>query len=154
LVYGIFTGRKTNSCRGRQVGKEVGQKRLVIDNIFDETKSWPTDPLVFFMAGSPGAGKTEISKAFVDMISNQTNKHFYARIDPDEIRGYFKECGYDGSNAYLFQNPVSILVSDVMSHLCKTKASAVVDGTLANYEIARKNLRKVITSKGFALRQR
>jgi AAA+ superfamily predicted ATPase len=41
-------------------------------------------PVSIFMAGSPGAGKTETSKALIDEIGGTI-----LRIDPDELRGEF-----------------------------------------------------------------
>src|SRR3989344_6924175 len=54
------------------------------------------NPISLFMAGSPGAGKTEISKSFVKKF-----KDLPVRIDADDIRPLCP--GYIGSNAHLFQ---------------------------------------------------
>lgn len=52
-------------------------------------------PVSLFMAGSPGAGKTEISKRLIEKFSNKP-----VRIDADEIRELIP--GYTGANSYLF----------------------------------------------------
>ena len=43
------------------------------------------EPVSIFMAGSPGAGKTEASKALVREFRDPV------RIDPDELRSEFKQ---------------------------------------------------------------
>ena len=47
------------------------------------------------MAGSPGAGKTEYSKRFVDGVKKDTGASI-VRIDGDEIREILPQ--YNGSN--------------------------------------------------------
>ena len=64
------------------------------------------EPVSVFMAGSPGAGKTEASKALLETLENET--HRIVRVDPDDLRSEFEE--YTGSNSTLFQSAVSILV--------------------------------------------
>lgn len=44
------------------------------------------DPLTFFMAGSPGAGKTEYSKGFIEHLEKEEKGMKIVRIDADEIR--------------------------------------------------------------------
>ena len=67
---------------------------------------YPADqqPVSIFMCGSPGAGKTEASKAFIEVF-DETG---IIRLDPDELRVYFQE--YTGKNSYLFQKAVSFIV--------------------------------------------
>ena len=53
------------------------------------------------MAGSPGAGKTEVSKAFAALLEELPAQGFdglgkVLRIDPDDYRAYLP--GYTGSN--------------------------------------------------------
>lgn len=57
------------------------------------------DPVSVFMAGSPGAGKTEASIALVNLFADTP----ILRIDPDELRSEFQD--YVGGNAWLFQGP-------------------------------------------------
>lgn len=65
------------------------------------TDMYPPDlnPVSVFMAGSPGAGKTEASKALLNDIEGEDRKTVC--IDPDELRSLFPE--YSGDNAALFQ---------------------------------------------------
>lgn len=70
--------------------------------------TYPSDeyPVSVFMAGSPGAGKTEVSRAFIGMM--QVGGSNALRIDPDDFRDYFPE--YTGRNSSLFQRGVTTFV--------------------------------------------
>ena len=62
----------------------------------------------------------------------------FNRIDPDDLRSEFKL--YNGANSYLFQRAVSILVERIHDKVLQQKQSFILDGTLSNLEIARKNI--------------
>ncbi|MDT4847487.1 Zeta toxin [compost metagenome] len=94
------------------------------------------DPVSVFMAGSPGAGKTEASTALLNLFSDTS----ILRIDPDELRNEFK--AYKGGNAWLFQGAVSILVEKILDFALDNRQSFLLDGTLSNYEIAKKNIQR------------
>jgi UDP-N-acetylglucosamine kinase len=95
------------------------------------------NPVSVFMAGSPGAGKTEASTELIAKFGTPV-----IRIDPDELRS---ECpGYTGSNAYLFQPAVSVLVEKIHDMALEQRQSFLLDGTLANYERARANIDRSI----------
>ena len=67
----------------------------------DPVKFHPEErPISVFMAGSPGAGKTEFSKSLISIIEEARHCNV-VRIDADEVRGHLP--GYVGGNAYLFQ---------------------------------------------------
>lgn len=95
-------------------------------------------PVSVFMAGSPGAGKTEASTELLSMYDTETER--ILRIDPDELRGEFP--GYDGSNAWLFQRGVSVLVEKIHDLALSQKQSFLLDGTLSNYQVAEKNIER------------
>ena len=78
-------------------------KKRIAESLTDK-KVFPPDaePVSIFMAGSPGAGKTEASKALIEEIGGEP----IIRIDPDELREYFP--GYTGQNSSLFQAGASI----------------------------------------------
>ena len=86
------------------------------------------------MSGSPGAGKTESSKELVASISS--DKEAVLRLDPDDLREEFEE--YDGSNSYLFQSAVVILVERALDFIFRNGQSFLLDGTLASYSVAEK----------------
>lgn len=63
-------------------------------------------PVSVFMAGSPGAGKTEVSKSFIRLMEEGGSSAL--RIDPDDFREYFPD--YTGANSSLFQRGVTAMV--------------------------------------------
>jgi predicted ABC-type ATPase len=97
---------------------------------------YPADqlPVSIFMCGSPGAGKTEASKAFIEVF-DETG---IIRLDPDELRVYFQE--YTGKNSYLFQKAVSFIVERTLDRIFNNDQSFILDGTLSNFDIACKNI--------------
>lgn len=94
-------------------------------------------PVSLFMAGSPGAGKTETSKALIEEIGGAV-----LRIDPDDLREKFSE--YSGANAWLFQAATSVLVDRILDVALKQGQSYLLDGTLTHYEKARQNVERSI----------
>jgi len=99
---------------------------LLIDK-FASASVYKSDdfPVTVFMAGSPGAGKTEISVGLVEQFSSPA-----VRIDADEIRTLCE--GYTGMNAHLFQSAASIGVEMLYAHCLNQKLNVVVDGTFAH----------------------
>lgn len=70
-------------------------------------QKFPRDssPVAVFMAGSPGAGKTESSRHLIERFSG--DGHTVLRIDPDDLRTRLP--GYNGKNSSLFQYATSII---------------------------------------------
>lgn len=97
-----------------------------------------SEPVSVFMSGSPGAGKTESSKELVTSLTSEGGH--VLRLDPDDLRSEFED--YDGSNSYLFQKPVVILVERAMDYILKNGQSFLLDGTLASYNVAEKNIER------------
>lgn len=93
-------------------------------------------PVAVFMAGSPGAGKTESSKELIAEF--ERDGHRVLRIDPDELRCHFPN--YDGRNSSLFQPAVSILVDRMLDLAHEQRQSFLLDGTLSDYDRAHKNV--------------
>lgn len=122
--------------------RRPANKRLVTEKFASIKAYKPVDkPLVVFMAGSPGAGKTEFIKGFRKSVDQLANTRSIC-IDPDAIRELLP--GYTGANSYLFQRAISIAVDDLFRHVLKNKQSAFIDGTLANYSRAYQNVSKVL----------
>lgn len=96
------------------------------------------NPVAVFMSGSPGAGKTEASKAFLEEIG-ATN---VLRLDPDELRHYFPD--YTGDNSYLFQSSISLLVERTIDKAFKNNQSFLLDGTLSSQRVASKNVERAL----------
>lgn len=100
-----------------------------------------TNPVSVFMAGSPGAGKTEASEALLHAFKSMNGLNIL-RIDPDELRKEFP--GYTGGNAWLFQPAVSKLVERVLDLAFKQKQSFLLDGTLSSFSVADKNIQRAL----------
>lgn len=120
-------------------GKRIA-KELTNPNIF-----YPDElPVSVFMAGSPGAGKTEFSKNIISFLE-KNNDHIIIRIDGDEIRSVLH--GYTGNNSFLFQGAVSIIVEKIHDCVLSQKQSFVFDGTFSRYEKATENIRRSLDKK-------
>lgn len=114
-------------------------KKAISKGLTDPTHYPPEDnPVSVFMAGSPGAGKTEASVALLETIDTQDGS--ILRIDPDELRAHFP--GYSGDNSWLFQSAVSLLVERIHDLALKQHQSFILDGTLASIGVAEKNIHR------------
>ena len=100
--------------------------------------SQESNPVSIFMAGSPGAGKTETSKELLRAIDQ------ILRIDADELREHFRECGYDGKNSHLFQKAATRLVHEIHDAALKSRISFLLDGTFASESMARQNIERSV----------
>jgi len=85
--------------------KKAIAKRLTDTRVYPPVE----EPVSVFMAGSPGAGKTEASVELIEMFSDDGVD--VLRIDPDELRQEFQD--YRGGNSWLFQPAVSVLVERI-----------------------------------------
>lgn len=88
-------------------------------------------PTTVFMAGSPGAGKTEVSSNLLKDLGGAI------RIDADEIRSLC--VGYTGENAHVFQEAATKGVHILFDHAIEKKLNMILDGTFA-YGDAIKNI--------------
>jgi UDP-N-acetylglucosamine kinase len=118
--------------------KFAKQNRTSIARRLADTKTYPgeNNPVSVFMAGSPGAGKTEASIELLKEAADDGNMTL--RIDPDELRNELP--GYGGGNAWLFQRAVVPLVERIFDLALQQKQSFVLDGTLSNYRVAERNI--------------
>jgi predicted ABC-type ATPase len=96
------------------------------------------NPVSVFMAGSPGAGKTEASIELINIKGADGVK--VLRIDPDELREELP--GYTGKNAWLFQRAVTPIVERIHELALKQGQSFLLDGTLSSYKVAERNIRR------------
>ncbi len=100
----------------------------------------PSEPVVtIFMAGSPGAGKTEYSKNLVASMGEAVNASV-VRLDSDELRSEIPV--YTGHNASEVQGAVSILIREMYERTLKNYQTVIFDGTLANYDKAKENIER------------
>lgn len=93
-------------------------------------------PVSIFMAGSPGAGKTEFSTHLINEILGAKNK--IVRIDPDAIRIWLPQ--YIPGKAEIFQGAVSIAVNKLHDYVKSKSYSFLLDGTFSNFERATNNI--------------
>lgn len=105
-----------------------------------DVRAYPGEetPVSVFMAGSPGAGKTEVSKALIAGFEDVGARAL--RIDPDDLRAYFLE--YTGNNSRLFQRGVNSIVERLHDLVLEQRQSFLLDGTLANEQVARRNVER------------
>jgi predicted ABC-type ATPase len=96
-------------------------------------------PSSIFMAGSPGAGKTEFSQALVSIFEHAI-KGRVIRIDGDELRGILP--GYTGGNSYLFQRAVSMIIEKIHDYVLHNGQTFILDGTFSSEVVAVKNIRR------------
>ncbi len=67
-------------------------KAVLIEKFCSLSNFSPSNnPFTMFMAGSPGAGKTEFSKAIIPELQQRDPNCAIVRIDADEIREYAKK---------------------------------------------------------------
>jgi len=96
-------------------------------------------PVSVFMAGSPGAGKTEFAKNFIKSFEEKDQKKVI-HIDADEIRKILP--GYNGKNSYLFQAACSIGIERIHDIALKNKQSFIFDGTFSNFKKSKENIER------------
>ena len=114
-------------------------KKFLIEK-FAKIESIPPkeNPFSIFMAGSPGAGKTEFSKAFI-----KSKPLFSAvRIDADEIKKIIPQ--YNNHNSDVIQGASALGVEKIYDFVLKNKQNVIVDGTFANYRISHNNVKRSI----------
>ncbi len=117
-------------------------KKEIARRLVDMSLYPPEDlPVSVFMAGSPGAGKTESSKKLIEDKKGVDGKGIL-RIDPDDIREEFRSLWYNGKNSNLFQYPTSIIADKMQDLALHQSQSYIFDGTLANLERSRENIKR------------
>lgn len=102
-------------------------------------------PVSVFMAGSPGAGKTETSRNLIQKFT--ADRHMALRIDSDELRTRFVD--YTGKNSDLFVGATSIIADKIHDFALENKQSFVFDGTFSNLARSRENIKRSLKRKRF-----
>ncbi len=93
-------------------------------------------PVSIFMAGSPGAGKTEFSIRLIREILGARDT--IVRVDPDEIRTWLPQ--YVPGKAEYFQEAVTLGVNKLHDYLKSKSYSFLLDGTFSKLNIAESNV--------------
>ncbi len=119
-------------------------KKNIATRFTDKSRFAPEEsPVSVFMAGSPGAGKTETSIELLVALSEKAIE--ILRIDPDDLRHELPN--YTGDNSWLFQKGVSVLVEKIHDFALKQKQSFLLDGTLSNYDKAKQNISRSLKKR-------
>jgi predicted ABC-type ATPase len=116
----------------------IKKEKLFLIKTFADLEKFPPlkKPSAIFMAGSPGAGKTEFSLRWLKLM--EPNR--IVRIDADEIRKIIPQ--YNGKNSDIVQGAAALGVEKIYDYVLKNNQSALIDGTFANYKIASENIRR------------
>ena len=117
--------------------------REVIDHLPEEASA-----VSVFMAGSPGAGKTETAKSIISQFKREHGVEV-VHIENDELRKKFAE--YQGLNSALFQRPATLLVEAIHDSALQKKVSFLLDSTLSSFEKAKSNIERSLKKDRYVL---
>lgn len=121
------------------------EKEKIARELTDIDKYKPDkNPVSVFMAGSPGAGKTEFSKRLIQIFEKDRERQV-VRIDADDIRPLMP--GYTGNNSFLFQGAVSLVVEKIHDNVLHQNQSFIFDQTFSKYEKAKSNIKRSLDKK-------
>lgn len=104
--------------------KDKINQQTVVDRFFTD---YPPrrEHMAFFMAGIPGAGKTELAtNALMEM------SHTLVPIEHDKLVEYID--GYRPEDYYIFRKAGSVLVTRILSECLKHGYGFIFDGTLSH----------------------
>lgn len=101
-----------------------------------------------FMAGSPGAGKTETARNMIKTFKKESGVDL-VHIENDELRKVFED--YDGINSPLFQRPATLLVEAIHDRALKRDVSFILDSTLSSLEKAKDNIQRSLKRNRYVL---
>ena len=117
--------------------------RSMIDHLPEEA-----DAVSVFMAGSPGAGKTETAKIIIEQFKKDHGVEV-VHIENDELRKEFED--YNGLNSALFQKPATLLVEAIHDRALQKKVSFLLDSTLSKLDKAKSNIKRSIDKGRYVL---
>ncbi|MBI4234820.1 zeta toxin family protein [Candidatus Peregrinibacteria bacterium] len=113
-------------------------KRLLIETFAnDNICPSQNDAVSIFMAGSPGAGKTEFCKNFIRKSGVQV-----VRIDADDIRNIIPQ--YTGKNSNRVQGAAALGVEKLYDYVLAKGKSCILDGTFSKLDIVHKDVGRSI----------
>ena len=113
-------------------------KKVIAKKMVDHLpKEDPADSI--FMAGSPGAGKTETARYLIKSFQERDSVEF-VHIENDELRKEFED--YNGLNSPLFQTPATLLVEAIHDRALQRSVSFILDSTLSSFEKAKSNIQR------------
>ena len=132
------------SAINKQAQEYVKTHRKELCTRFASIELYPpvSKPTSYFMAGSPGAGKTEFSKGFIKQLQDKEPSRRIVRIDADDIRDLLP--GYNHKNAWKLQFAASLGVEKILDHVFHCDQDFLLDGTFSNYAIAKRNIERCV----------
>ena len=138
LIYYTLEQRKivaelTDETISENAFQYVKSEKRTIRNLTFQYNN--TKKKIIFMAGSPGAGKTE-------MASGMSKQLKIDSIEADKIRQYCPH--YNGHNSHLFQRASSKAVNTLVDYAFKNDISFILDGNFANYKIQKENIDRAL----------
>jgi predicted ABC-type ATPase len=122
------------------------RKKEIIKKFADPTVYLPVQkPFTIFMAGSPGAGKTEFSNKFNPNLFEYDASVPIVRIDADEIRKMLPQ--FNGRNSDEVQAAATIGMEKLFDHIQDHDQNAIVDTTFSDFNKAQDNIRRSLLHK-------
>lgn len=105
---------------------DISKKKFVAEFIKKSGAKTTPNPAAIFMAGLPGAGKTEFSKELIKNIGGTKA----VRIDMDEIASKIK--GYRPEEADQYREPATKLLNGIYDEVLKNHLEFIMDGTFGS----------------------
>lgn len=107
------------------------------NRLINESGATPDgNPTAIFMAGLPGAGKTEFSKALVYILEGKV-----VRLDMDEIASQIE--GYNPRRADSFRSAATELLNRAFDFVLNRRLDFIMDGTFGSKN-AKQNIQRTI----------
>ncbi len=127
----LFQVNATDEEISQRAFEEIKAQKHTLPNKIFEYKN--RDKRLIFMAGSPGAGKTEIAQLLKKECQSES-------IDTDEIR---KLCsGYSGENSHLYQK-AGIEGTDILIKYAFSKGySFILNGDFIDFNLQKQIIKK------------
>jgi len=122
-------------------------KKFIIENFASVNIKSNEKPVFIFMAGAPGAGKTETSKWLIDILKKESLVNGIVRIDADEIREIFRPIGYNGKNSDEYKRGCMKGMEILFDYCLKNRYHTIIDGTFASLSVAQKDIELAIGKK-------
>ncbi len=142
-----MSNRIDEEITNQAIAQAKAMKKELAKNLIDHLPEEESAVSVF-MAGSPGAGKTETAKSIISQFKREHNVEV-VHIENDELRKEFKE--YQGLNSPLFQRPATLLVEAIHDRALKKKVSFLLDSTLSSFEKAKSNIERSLKKDRYVL---
>ena len=118
-----------------------GRRKELIKKFADLSIYLPVEnPFTIFMAGSPGAGKTEFSNKFDPSIYKYKSDAPIVKIDADAIRKLLPQ--FTGNNSDEVQPAATNGMEKLFDHIQDHNQNAIVDTTFSDFNKASKNVKR------------